>query len=255
MAQARFHDAFIAALRSGDAGPPGLAVYRNTGPKACVDALRASYPAVERLVGRAWFDAAAVVHARESPPRHPRLVEYGEAFPAFLAGFVPARAMPWLAEVARIDRMWTEAHVAADAPVLDPCWLAARAPRALARLVLEPHPSARWAWFDGCPAYTIWRRNRSVDAPQAAAFEPEWKAEGALLVRPAMEVRSLALDAADFAFIERCAAGDALPDCAAAALAADPQAQLAPLLARLLSAGTFRSVHEPTDRRSRPRRG
>ena len=47
---------------------------------------------------------------------------------------------------ARLDRLWTEAHAAADADALDPAVLALHTPEELARLVLTPHPATRWAW-------------------------------------------------------------------------------------------------------------
>ena len=97
---------------------PGFAVYRNTVAKACVDALQANYPAVWRLVGEEWFRAAAAVFVRSAPPKDPTLVTYGAGFPLFLERFAPARDLPYLGAVARLDRFWTEAHVARDeAPV------------------------------------------------------------------------------------------------------------------------------------------
>ena len=42
------------------------------------------------------------------------LVDYGEEFPDFLATFEPAAELPYLSDVARLDRFWTQAHVAAD---------------------------------------------------------------------------------------------------------------------------------------------
>ncbi|MBU1803547.1 MAG: DNA-binding domain-containing protein, partial [Gammaproteobacteria bacterium] len=85
---AAFQDAFVAALTGapGSAagevaalvGQPGFAVYRNTLAKGCVDALRANFPAVERLVGEEWFAAAATLYARAMPPRSGPLLEYGE---------------------------------------------------------------------------------------------------------------------------------------------------------------------------------
>ena len=74
-----FQDAFVAALTGAPdsaagevaalVGQPGFAVYRNTLAKGCVDALRANFPTVERLVGEEWFAAAATLYARQMPPR------------------------------------------------------------------------------------------------------------------------------------------------------------------------------------------
>ena len=99
---------------AGLVAQPGFAVYRNTVMKGCVDALQANYPSIAGLVGEAWFRAAAVVHARAHPPLRPTLLDYGAGFAEFLAAFEPARELPYLPDVARLDRCWTDAHVARD---------------------------------------------------------------------------------------------------------------------------------------------
>ncbi len=110
------------------ANQPGFAVYRNTVLKGYIDALQANYPAVLRLVGEEWFRAVAALYARARLPHDARLLRYGAEFPDFLRDFAPAAQLPYLSGVARLDRCWTEAHMAADATAL--------APAAIARLPL-----------------------------------------------------------------------------------------------------------------------
>ena len=151
---AAYQDAFAAALLAdgAEASPspvverlrrqPGFAVYRNTVLKGCIDALQANFPTVERLVGEEWLRAAAGVFARGQLPSQPSLLLYGEAFPSFLAAFGPAQEIPYLADVARVDRLWTEAHVAADAPVFKAAELAALPPSAMSSSAFCLHPAA-----------------------------------------------------------------------------------------------------------------
>ena len=222
------------------AAQPGFAVYRNTVMKGCIDALQANFPAVLRLVGEEWFRAAAAVHVRESPPTLPMLLEYGARFADFLERFPPAAELTYLAGVARLDRLWTEAHAAADADALDPAVLGLHTPEELARLVLTPHPATRWAWFGYAPIHTIWSRNRAGVPP---AEDLDWKPEGALLVRPVDAVAWQELDAAGCAFLDACAAGEPLGVAAQAALERRPGVDLAGLLAGLLAAGAFSASH------------
>lgn len=258
---ARFQHAFLRALLSdapapiGDAtiaglcGQPGFAVYRNTAIKGCIDALQANYPSVARLVGDEWFRAAAALYVRHAPPTQPCLVDYGEGFADFLAGFPPVAALPYLPDVAWLDRLWTSVHLAADEPPLDAARVAALAPGELADATMAPNAAARWAWFDRHPAFSIWchaRADDSADADARPAFEPEWRAEGALLARHGHTVRWIALERADCAFLDACAAGRTLGECATAALAADPSVDLAVTMARLLKAGAFGRLHRST---------
>ena len=243
--QQQFARALMEPVPAADSGvarlvaQPGFAVYRNTVRKGCIDALQANYPAVTRLVGEEWMRAAAAVFAQTNLPATPMLLEYGEQFAAFLEGFPPAAELPYLAAVARLDRYWTEAHVASDEAPLGADPITALAPDELARTTLRPHVSARWAWFDEQPIFTIWSRNRGVAPPDG---EIKWRGEGALIVRPLDSVQTTELGRAGAAFLDACAAGESLADAARAALAVDAAADLAQLMAGLLTAGAFGQI-------------
>jgi len=248
MRLARFQDSFAAALLVPEpaTGPPGLAsqpgfaVYRNTVMKGCIDALQANYPAVARLAGDEWFRAAAADYARASLPRHPSLLDYGADFAEFLSGFAPAAELPYLADVARLDRCWTEAHAARDETPVAAAAVAGLSRDELGRTALRPHASARWAWFAERPGYSLWRRNRVAADEAAAALTPiEWHGEGALVLRPHATVEHLELDAAGCAFLDACAAGRDLATAALEALDCNPHADLSRLMQRLLEAGAF----------------
>jgi hypothetical protein len=246
----RFQDGFARALLAAELQPddhapeiarlvaqPAFAVYRNTVMKGCIDALQANYPSVARLVGEEWFRAAAAIFVRAHLPAHPTLAVYGDGFADFLAGFEPATELPYLPGVARLDRFWTEAHTAPDEVPIEAAAVARLEPDELARTALRPHASARWSWFDALPIATLWRRNRypADDDPS----EIDWHGEGLLVARPGSAVENVDLDVAGCAFLDACATGGTLGDAAAAALAADAQADLARLMARLLEAGAF----------------
>lgn len=204
--------------------------------KGCIDALQANYPSVTRLVGEEWFRSAAAVYARSHSPQDARMLFYGEAFPDFLARFEPAAGLPYLPHVARLDRLWTEAHAARDEAPLDPATLAGRSSETLGSSVMYPHPATRWQWFADQPIYTIWRRNREQLDDDS---QIEWRGEGALLGRPHEAVAWAPLDAAGCAFLDACMAGRPLADAAAAALGMQPDIDLAQLLAMLLNNGAF----------------
>jgi hypothetical protein len=254
-----FQEAFARALLAAELRPddhppaiarlaeqPAFAVYRNTVMKGCVDALQANYPSVARLVGEEWFRAAAAIFVRSSLPRLATLAVYGEGFADFLAAFEPAADLAYLPGVARLDRFWTEAHTAPDEAPVQPAAVAGLAAETLPRVVLRPHVSARWAWFDAQPIGTIWRRNRyPADDEQT---DIDWRGEGVLVVRPGGAVENVDLDAAGCAFLDACAAGGTLADAAGAALTVDAQADLASLMAQLLEAGAFGHLRMLDDR-------
>ena len=240
--QQAFADALFGRAGRGQAdidawvAQPAFAVYRNTVMKACIDALAANFPAVQRLVGEDWFRAAAALHVADDPPRDGRLLVYGAGFPDFLARFEPAASLPYLPGVARLDALWREAHAAADAAVLAPDALAGLPPEALGALRLQPHPASRWACFDADPVFAIWQRNREateVDAPL------EWRGDGGLLTRPTDAVQAEPLCHGGCALLDACAGGATLGEAAEGALAVRPDTDLADVLAQLLRAGVF----------------
>lgn len=241
----------FAPVRARLEAQPAFAVYRNTVMKGCIDALQANYPSVARLVGDEWFRAAASIFAHSHLPRDATLLDYGAEFAAFLDAFEPAQELPYLPGVARLDRLWMEAHVARDEDPVPAAAVARLSRQVLARTVLQPHASARWACFDVHPILSIWRRNRFPDLFTGA--EIDWRGEGALLVRPYAAVESVAIDAAGIAFLDQCAAGETLAHAADAALTAAPDADLAALMALLLEVGAFGRMNpldnEPKERR------
>lgn len=121
---------FSAYLRSGDSAclnrvfpqAPDLkvaAVYRNGFLRSCVDALRASYPVVELLVGEDYFGKLAVGYIEMHPPRRSTFVGYGERFPLYLENRLNAHQLPYLSDFAVLDRAWIAAYFAQDSRLLD----------------------------------------------------------------------------------------------------------------------------------------
>ena len=84
-------------------GAEGLRVHRNTVLGALSHALRLTYPAVDRLVGEAFFDRMAVDFARAQPPSVPQLGAWGAGFAQFIADFPGTEQLPYLSELAQLD--------------------------------------------------------------------------------------------------------------------------------------------------------
>ena len=155
-----------------------MAVYRNTVIHGAVEALRANYPVVEQIVGPEMFQAVAVDFASECPPRRPVLALYGARFADWMEAQPWVVDLPYLPDVARVERLHVESLMAADAEALseESARHACRLPDA--RLTL--HPSVRFTWLT-TPAMSIWLAHQR---PLSADLAPEWKSEGALFARP-----------------------------------------------------------------------
>lgn len=247
---AAFQRAFGHALVDGRAGSDGerseaitlaLTIHRNTSMKGLVDALAANYPTVSQLVGEEWFRACAIEYVRTYPARSPVLATYGESFPSFLREFAPAAELPYLADVARLDRLWVESHTARDGRTLTPAALSALPEASLATLRLSFHPAVRFAWVKHSAA-TIWVHHRSAST-RTQLNVPDAE-EGLLLTRPLGKVEYQPLDRAAFTFVQSLGWGASLSQAAQAALTSDAETDVAQILARMLTAGTFQSTLE-----------
>lgn len=187
----------------GVVGPDGLpsarrfAVYRNNVVVGLIDTLAAAYPAVERLVGGPFFKAMAAAYAVQNPPRSPIMLDYGERFADFVAAFAPASSVPYLADVARIERAWVEAYHEREAAPATRQQMATIPPERFGDVILELHPTIRLV-SSPFPAVTIWQVNTIGGTPELV--DTAVGGENALIVRSAaeVEVRRLAPDSLVF---------------------------------------------------------
>lgn len=88
-----------------------LETHRDTIFSILNNCLRLSYPTVDWLVGKAFFDQAARAYALTHPPSRALLSGYGEAFADFMRAYAPAASLAYLPDVARFD--WAVEQAAA----------------------------------------------------------------------------------------------------------------------------------------------
>lgn len=210
------------AVPDGLVGPDGNAstrrfgVYRNNVAASLIAALQDAYPVVTALVGEAFFRAMTLEHIRRHPPRTPAMFEYGTDFPGFLDTFPPVASLPWLADVARLERAWVEAYHAAEAVPMP-----AQAVQALPlddaeHLPLRLHPSARLLrsrW----PVHDVWRMH--VGERPLGPLDLKAGGEDVLVLRPQAHVHTHRLAPGVASFIDALQGSAPLGAAAAHALA------------------------------------
>jgi len=223
--------------------PPGIAgteaarrfaVHRNTVRVTLVEALAVAFPVVRALVGEEFFAAAAGLYVAAEPPRSPVLALYGDGFADFLGGFPPAAELPYLPDVARLERLLTCAYHAADGVAASRADFAGLDADAAARLALVRHPATR-TLLSPWPVVTLWRMNTGR-LPLAAL--DGWESESALVTRPELDLELTRLPAGAEHLLARLDAPVPLATLAAELEDAEPGA-LARLLPPLLDAGAL----------------
>ncbi|HUN47261.1 MAG TPA: DNA-binding domain-containing protein, partial [Stellaceae bacterium] len=157
----------LSVIDAGGIAPAArLRIYRNHAFLTLIEALKATYPVVCRLVDERFFSYAAHEYVRETPPSTPCLVEYGESFAEFLRAFPACRGLPYLADVARLEWAINDALHAEEAPALSVDALRAVAPIDAPGLRLTLHPSHRLL-VSPWPVNRIWSANQPDAAPDA----------------------------------------------------------------------------------------
>lgn len=230
---AKFQKAFVDALLLQDQPAPrfrsqAFAVYRNTSARGAVEALRATYSTVNQLLGDDGFTQVALEYRSERLPAGPVLSDYGADFAEFLARQPWTCELPYLADVARLDRLWLESFLAAGAETLPKSF------GGQSRIML--HPAARFAWL-ATPALTIWQAHRDPNGFEE--LEPEWCEEGALFTRPGLTVRPQPIDRACHRLLLACASHTSVNECVTSVAGAFPTANVPELLQRCVANGAL----------------
>lgn len=235
-------------LPAGVIGPRGkgakkrFAIYRNNVTVSLINALADIFPAVQRLVGEGFFRDMARVYVAEEPPQSALLFEYGCGFPDFLERFEPVAELPYLPDVARLERAWLDAFHAADADALQPSTLGAIPPERLGETIFTPHPATRivQSRYAAVSIFSANREKRPVDGIRP--LEPE----DGLITRPVdtVEVRLLPPGAADF--FKSLIAGTCLGEAAGQALERHTGFDLPTAISAMLEAGVFSACSTAT---------
>src|SRR5262249_36818164 len=136
-----------------------LAVYRNNWLANCRNALADVYPALQRLVGEAFFRHVAEAFILEQPSTSGDLNDFGEPFGDFLGQHPAARDLEYLPDVARLEwAVHRVLHAAAAQPVSIEALAAVPADR-LGELRFDLHPAARLIRSQ-FPIVRIWEVNQ-----------------------------------------------------------------------------------------------
>lgn len=230
---------------AGLVGPDGqpsarrFAVYRNNVMVGLIDALTDAFPAVHQLVGDGFFRAMAGFYARTEPPASPILLDYGAGFPAFLAVFPPVAHLPYLADVARIERGWVEAYHAAEATPADVTPLLHLTPAALGAQRFAFHPSLRLI-RSPFPARTI----RAMNQPGQPQTPIDLTTpEDTMILRPVAEVTLQGLAPGCATFLQNLLDGATLSAASAAGFVETPRFDFAKALSGLLLSGALTGWH------------
>ena len=206
-------------------------IYRNNYFFALCEALSATYPVTEKLVGESFFRAMSQEFILKHPPGNPVLAEYGAEFSTFLKEFPPVAELPYLPDVAHLEWERQRANIAADGTILDLALLLQESPEALTEAQFKFLPSVsllsvRW------PVLEIWHANQEGEIPEVELIEQE---RTVMIWRPILSVQMSYMDPAQHQFIQILMSGVIVADAFMLTLAEYPDFDLAEMIRKLVS--------------------
>lgn len=220
-----------------------FAVHRNNIHSSLIDALADNFPVVRELVGEEFFRAMAQHFVRACLPRSRLLAFYGEAFADFVAGFPPAKSLPYLPDVARLEMARVLAYHAADHESVgeQALQVAMGSGDQIAELRLQLRPSL--AVVDSAYAVvSLWAAHQGlVELVDVDPLRPEC----ALILRDELDVLVLRLAPGVAGLLDALSLGRGLGDAASRALSEAPLFDLAAALALLLRHGAVVALYFP----------
>ncbi|MCF6329364.1 MAG: putative DNA-binding domain-containing protein [Henriciella sp.] len=221
-----------------DAGPRAL-VYRNSSLLAASDALKSNYQATAAVMGDAFFAAMARAYVSDNRAVSRSLVGYGENLPAFIAAGVSEHGLPWLADLARLDRAWLAAHLAPDEVPFPADAFAELASDQDALFEMRLTVGANVGVIrTGWKLYDLWAGLRLGNLPDGQV-EVAQETDCVLITRPFSEVFSRVLSIGEFAFLRGLKAGATLGAAAKIALGQAEDFDIGQAMAGSITDGLF----------------
>lgn len=221
-------------------GIPGelrLQVYRNNTLNALVEALRALHPVVERLVGKPCFDSLARHYVRTHRSGSANVHDYGARFAPFLRTIPELQSLPYLPDMAELERAYHEVFHAADATSLSVPWLATLPTQAQMAVRAELHPAARLLQSQW-PLLKIWQANQPGPSEGQFVDQDEGGVQF-LVIRRHLDIDFQLLDPDSFALLELFAGGNTLSGACAALLTRNRASNPSLALGRMLAVGVL----------------
>ena len=233
--------AVVARGKGSGKGAARLAIHRHHVARSLGQALAVSFPTVQALVGADFFRRAAEAFVACNLPAQPVLAEYGAEFPDFVKSYAPARGLPYLADMARLDWALNLAFYSPRGARLMAADLARIPVERLGAMavVLAPGTALLRSRY---PIDLIW----TASQPGASndTVDIEHGAARLLVLRRPDDAGFIVLGEGEAAFVAAVAAGQSLEAAAGSAFAVDAVFDLSQAFARLLACEAFAALQQ-----------
>ncbi|MCB9989680.1 MAG: putative DNA-binding domain-containing protein [Rhodospirillales bacterium] len=220
-----------------------MAVYRGHVLDGLCDVIGNSFPLIARLTGDDFLKAAAFSYVKNNLPQKGNLNLYGATFPAFLEQYEPARCLPYLPDIARMEWAKNEAYYARDDAPLDPASLQKIPQNELQHIHLHFRDSVRFI-ESRYPLITI-RDFCSNDNSDDTILDIDTGPSHLMIFRPQLRSFILEVDPFEYLFLQQIAKNKTLGQAATTVTALAPDFPLENILHKHFGLGSFSGFTKP----------
>ena len=239
-AKASIPDQMLSALFTCDEKvlPMRLQIYRNNIVGSLTKAMQSTYPLIVVLTGENFAASMLRSFVRENPPPEACLARYGAGLDRFIEKFAPARSLPYLADIARLEWAMNESFYAPDESPLSLSNLHNIPHCELADTTLRLRSSVRLLesrW----PLLAIREFCLKENRDESETFDLDQGGCKIMAYRPAPSVELVSLDLPEYKFLRGVQARRALGDILESALETYPDFDFQCFLQKYLALETF----------------
>lgn len=178
-----------------------MGIYRESAIGNLHKILQLTYPVIEKLVGKEFFELACRKFIEQNWPETGNMDDYGEDFPVFLENFEPAKDLIYLSDTAKLEWLFHQSSIAEDSPTLEQKDIAKIPPEQYSDLELHIHPSVNFI-KSKFPINKIWEMNQEgADSSEELNIDEE-KEVYLMIVRPLLKTNIIEITKTESCFLQ-----------------------------------------------------
>ncbi|TWX66721.1 DUF2063 domain-containing protein [Colwellia demingiae] len=176
-----------------------MSIYQNSAIANITNSLSLSYPVIEKLVGKDFFQVMCEQYIVKHWPTSGNMDDYGESFSSFLAEFEQVRHLSYLEDVAQLEWRFHQSSLANDNSYFDWARLAEVASSETITFLLSPSLSIMSSTM---PVDKIWLMNQ-VNTPENIELSLDGDSDTFIvLFRQGLKTEMMTVVASEFAFLQ-----------------------------------------------------
>lgn len=176
-----------------------MGIYQHSAIANITNSLRLSYPVIEKLVGKDFFQLMCKSYIVIHWPTTGNMDDYGESFSSFLAAFEQVKHLPYLEDVAHLEWLFHQSSLANDNSYFDWTRLVKVTSSDTLTFLLAPTVSIMRS---ATPVDKIWLMNQE-NAPEISELSLDGTSDTFIvLFRQGLKTEMMTIAESEFTFLQ-----------------------------------------------------